>query len=205
MKLREFTLTAALFVATGGAWVQAAPGPVEIDGKKVLTLVSNDPPGLRCNNNIQVAAELANTYKMPILIYPVSYMPPGTKAPMVWYGGENIAASGGKLNGMVSFTEIANPFEVEGVAKQEKAGLLITPAAPLAHRALQAEPDIGLLLPCNVIVREEAPGRIVVEFLDPQTMVGLVGKPVVKAIADEAESRLRRVCEALGGGSTSAV
>jgi hypothetical protein len=48
-----------------------------------------------------VAAELANTYKVPILIYPVSYMPAGTKAPMVWYGGENIAASGGKLNGMI--------------------------------------------------------------------------------------------------------
>jgi len=103
----------------------------------VLTLVSNDPPGLRCNNNIQVAAELANTYKVPILIYPVSYMPPGTKAPMVWYGGENIAASGGKLSGMVSFTEIADRFEVEGVAKQDKAGLLMTPAVKGSFDALK--------------------------------------------------------------------
>lgn len=70
---------------------------------------------------------------------------------------------------------------------------------PLAHRALETEPDIGLLLPCNVIVREEAPGRVVVGFLDPQTMVGLVGKPEVKVVADEAESRLRRACSALGG------
>ncbi|MCC7286124.1 MAG: DUF302 domain-containing protein [Burkholderiaceae bacterium] len=70
---------------------------------------------------------------------------------------------------------------------------------PLAHQALQSEPDIGLLLPCNVIVREEAPGRVVVGFLDPQTMVGLVGKPEVKVVADEAESRLRRACSALGG------
>lgn len=69
---------------------------------------------------------------------------------------------------------------------------------PLAHKALQTEPDIGLLLPCNVIVREEAPGRVVVGFLDPQTMVGLVGKPEVKTVADDAESRLRRVCDALG-------
>ncbi len=75
---------------------------------------------------------------------------------------------------------------------------------PLAHRALQAEPDIGLLLPCNVIVREEAPGRVVVGFLDPQTMVGLVGKPGVETVANEAEARLRRVCAALGGVSAGA-
>ncbi len=67
----------------------------------------------------------------------------------------------------------------------------------LAHRALEVEPDIGLLLPCNVIVREDDGHRVVVGFLDPQTMVGLVGKPGVKAMADEAEDRLRRVCAAL--------
>jgi len=68
----------------------------------------------------------------------------------------------------------------------------------LAHQALQAEPDIGLLLPCNVIVREDAPGRVVVGFLDPQIMVGLVGKPEVKSVADQAEQRLRRACAGLG-------
>jgi uncharacterized protein (DUF302 family) len=70
---------------------------------------------------------------------------------------------------------------------------------PLAHQALQAEPDIGLLLPCNVIVREDAPDSVVVGFLDPQTMVGLVGRPEIKAVADEAEQRLRRACASLGG------
>jgi len=72
---------------------------------------------------------------------------------------------------------------------------------PLAQQALQAEPDIGLLLPCNVIVREEAPGRVVVGFLDPQIMVGLVDKPEIKAVADQAEQRLRRVCGGLGGSA----
>ncbi len=76
---------------------------------------------------------------------------------------------------------------------------------PLAHQALQAEPDIGLLLPCNVIVREEAPGRVVIGLLDPQIMVGLVAKPGVRSVADEAESRLRRACSALGGAVTQAV
>ncbi len=76
---------------------------------------------------------------------------------------------------------------------------------PLAHQALQAEPDVGLLLPCNVIVREEAPGRVVVGFLDPQIMVNLVGKPEVRAVADAAEQRLRRACESLGGSATVAI
>ena len=75
---------------------------------------------------------------------------------------------------------------------------------PLAHQAVTAVPDIGLLLPCNVIVREEAPGRVVVGFLDPQIMVGLVGKPEVKAVADAAEQRLRRACESLGGSAAQA-
>jgi uncharacterized protein (DUF302 family) len=70
---------------------------------------------------------------------------------------------------------------------------------PLAHQALQAEPDIGLLLPCNVIVREESPGRVVVGFLDPQVMVGLVGKDGIQPVADQAEQRLRRACASLGG------
>ena len=74
---------------------------------------------------------------------------------------------------------------------------------PLAHQALQAEPDIGLLLPCNVIVREVSSHEIVVGFLDPQVMVGLVGGAGVKAVADEAEQRLRRVCANLGGHTVS--
>jgi len=97
-------------------------------------------------------------------------------------------------------------------AMQEKLGADMPPYRilgacnpPLAHQALQAEPDIGLLLPCNVIVRAEASGQVVVGFLDPQTMVGLVGKPGVKAVADEAERRLRRACQALGGTEAASV
>ena len=72
----------------------------------------------------------------------------------------------------------------------------------LAHQALQAIPNIGLLLPCNVIVREETPERVVIGFLDPQIMVNLVGKPEVNTVADSAEERLRRACESLGGSTT---
>lgn len=73
---------------------------------------------------------------------------------------------------------------------------------PLAHQAVTAVPDIGLLLPCNVIVREEAPGRVVVGFLDPQIMVNLVGTPQIKAVADAAEQRLRRAADSLGGSAS---
>lgn len=73
---------------------------------------------------------------------------------------------------------------------------------PLAHQALQAVPDIGLLLSCNVIVRELTPGQVVVGLLDPQIMVGLVGRPEVKLVADSVEQWSRRVCASLGGSAT---
>lgn len=137
MNIRACAFTAIFAVVGNVAFAQTAPGPLEIDGRKVLTLVSNDPPGLRCNNNIQVAAELANTYKVPILVYPVSFMPAGTKAPVVWFGGELVAASGGQLNGMISYTELSDRFELEGVTKQSKDGLLLTPKVKGSFDALK--------------------------------------------------------------------
>ena len=68
---------------------------------------------------------------------------------------------------------------------------------PLAHKALQAEPDIGLLLPCNVVVRQEAEGHITVSFIDPQTMVDLIDKPAIREVANDAKTRLQRVRESL--------
>lgn len=68
---------------------------------------------------------------------------------------------------------------------------------PLAHRAIQAEPEIGLLLPCNVTVRELEGGRVSVGFLDPQMMVGATGNPALHPVADEAAARLDRARAAL--------
>ncbi len=62
---------------------------------------------------------------------------------------------------------------------------------PLAHAALGADRSIGLLLPCNVVVRASAePGRTVVEALDPQVRVGLSGQQELKSVADQAARRL---------------
>ena len=67
----------------------------------------------------------------------------------------------------------------------------------LAHRAIEADPDIGLLLPCNVVVREESDGGITVAFMDPEAVLKLVGKAEVSAIGREVRALLQKVCASL--------
>jgi uncharacterized protein (DUF302 family) len=67
----------------------------------------------------------------------------------------------------------------------------------LAHRALQAEREIGLILPCNVIVYEEGTGSVV-SVTDPIPALGLVGNDTLRPIAEEAAARLHRVINKLG-------
>ena len=69
---------------------------------------------------------------------------------------------------------------------------------PLAHRALSTELEIGLLLPCNVIVYETDDGAgSVVAIIDPHAMFGVGGSPALTQVADDAAARLRRVLAAL--------
>ena len=66
-----------------------------------------------------------------------------------------------------------------------------------AHRALEAEPQIGALLPCNVVVRVDSGGKTIVEIMDPRAVLQLVGRPEIAAIAGEVRLRLERVLAAL--------
>ncbi len=68
-----------------------------------------------------------------------------------------------------------------------------------AHRAIEAQPDIGLLLPCNVIVRGEPDGRTTVGFMDPRAVLALVGDPNVTQLGAEVRSLLEKARDAVAG------
>ncbi len=142
MKLRYSTWIAAVLVSLAApVWtatdaLAGPPGITKLGNQKVLTLISRDPPWVRCNNNMQVAAELTNIYRVPVQIIPHALAGLGAKAPAVYWGDELIAEDGGKGNGMVSFTEMADVMEIEGVPKHSTTGRLM--AEPKAkHDALK--------------------------------------------------------------------
>ncbi len=91
-------------------------------------------------------------------------------------------------------------------AMKEKLGQDIAPHRilgacnpPLAYKALQVEADIGLLLPCNVTVRQGDGDDIIVGFLNPDLMVQLTRNPAMQEVAQDASARLHRVRDALRG------
>jgi uncharacterized protein (DUF302 family) len=75
---------------------------------------------------------------------------------------------------------------------------------PLAHRALSAERDLGLLLPCNVVVyATDEPGRSTVAAMDPEAALELTGNAEVRDVAREVKARLERVLSAVASGTAS--
>jgi uncharacterized protein (DUF302 family) len=67
---------------------------------------------------------------------------------------------------------------------------------PLAYRALSTDLDVGLLLPCNVIVYQENDGAVV-SIVDPLSMLGVIANPTLEPVANEAREKLRRVADRL--------
>lgn len=89
-------------------------------------------------------------------------------------------------------------------ALKEKIGVTMPPYRilgacnpPLAYQAITAEPEIGLLLPCNVLVRATEQGEIIVSFMDPEAVLQLVDKDSIHQLALEVRQRLMRVRDAL--------
>ena len=72
---------------------------------------------------------------------------------------------------------------------------------PLAHKALSNRPDAGLMLPCNVIVREDADGQVIVGFMDPEAVMRLVDNPKVGEVGSQVRAKMQRVCDAVGSAS----
>ena len=103
-----------------------------------------------------------------------------------------------KAQGFGVLTEIDVQATLRDKLGQDMEDYLILGACnpPLAHRALDADRRIGLLLPCNVVVRT-AGGQTIIEALNPQTMVQVAGQPSLKSVADEATSKIRAALDSL--------
>ena len=98
-----------------------------------------------------------------------------------------------RAEGFGILTEIDVQATMRAKLGIEQAPYLILGACnpPLAHRAIEADPSVGALLPCNVVLREDGPDTIV-EALDPMAALGIVQVPSIQAVAEEARARLVR-------------
>lgn len=142
--IKAFALLLVLGAAPTAIANQSLPVPGAIDGagRKVLTIVNKDPPGVRCNGNVQVAAEIANTYRVPIQILPASLVP-NLPAPSVFYGQELIAADGKDHNGQSSFQIVADVLDMEDALKQPKTGLIYQDKVRKEFEALKSTIKTG--------------------------------------------------------------
>jgi Uncharacterized conserved protein len=98
-----------------------------------------------------------------------------------------------KAEGFGVLTEIDVQATMKAKLGVDRAPYLILGACnpPLAHRAIEANPSVGALLPCNVVLREDGPETIV-EAMDPMAALGIVREPAIQAVAEEAKARLER-------------
>lgn len=98
-----------------------------------------------------------------------------------------------RAEGFGVITEIDVQATMQAKLGIERAPYLILGACnpALANRAIEADPSIGALLPCNVVVRDED-GETIVEAMNPMAALGIVGGEIVRAVAEEATTRLER-------------
>lgn len=98
--------------------------------------------------------------------------------------------------GVLATIDVQRTLREKLGAEMEQYTILGACNPPLAHRALSTEREIGLLLPCNVVVRATETGSRV-DIADPEAMMSIVDNPAVESVASEARQKLQRVVEAL--------
>jgi uncharacterized protein (DUF302 family) len=99
--------------------------------------------------------------------------------------------------GVLSDIDVAAKMKEKLGADMPRYRILGACNPALAHQAITAVPEIGLLLPCNVLVREDEAGAVSVSFMDPKSVMSLVDDPGVEPLAGEVKARLQRVLEAV--------
>ncbi len=124
----------------------------------------------------------------------------GTRLP-----GQDVAAARERVTAALAAEGFGVLSEIDvGATLERKLGVDFRPYVilgacnpSLAHRALLAEPQIGLMLPCNVVVQADGDGAAV-SIANPSAMFGVVDNPKLEPVMAEADEKLRRVLAALG-------
>jgi uncharacterized protein (DUF302 family) len=122
----------------------------------------------------------------------------GTSLPLTVAQVRPLVEAALKAEGFGILTEIDVAATMKAKLGVDGAPYLILGACnpPLAHRALTAEPSVGALLPCNVVLRD-VDGRTLVEVMDPAAVMGFVKSPEIESVAREARERLVRAVESV--------